>query len=194
MGGVISKGPIGVLEKETVGQSALLAKVEVIESVAVDVAKGQAVVGDNVESEVNWNAGAPVVGGTEQLFAVSLIVTQEVGGAVVEERGIAVREAGGFLVGKESDLFDAWSFENGCPVTEPFGVDLFSAFGGLTGGVEDDLSREIVSGRVNFEEFDSGLEDVGGLNGGEERLKGGDRIVLGGGGGRVAALDRKSVV
>ena len=75
MGGEISKGSIGVLEEEAVGQSALLAKVEVIESVAVDVAKGQAVVGDNVESEANWNAGAPVIGGTEQLFAVSLIVT-----------------------------------------------------------------------------------------------------------------------
>ena len=76
-------------------------------------------------------------------------------------------------------------------MTEPFGVDLFSAFGGLTGGVEDDLSREIVSGRVNFEEFDSGLEDVGGLNGGEERLEGNNRVILKRCGLRAAALDKE---
>ena len=40
-------------------------------------------VGNDIKPEVDGNARTPVVGGTEQLFPVSLIVAQEVGGAVV---------------------------------------------------------------------------------------------------------------
>ena len=63
-------------------------------------------------------------------------------------------------------------------MAEPFGVDLFWSFGGLASGVKHDTACKIVSGLVDPIEFNFGLKDVGGLNGGQERLKGDDGIVL----------------
>ena len=71
-----------------------------------------------------------------------------------------------------------WRLDVWCPMAEPFSVDLFWSFGGLTSGIKHDTTCEIVSGLVDPVEFNFGLKDVGGLNGGQERPKGNDRIVL----------------
>ena len=132
-----------------------------------------------------------MVGRTEQLFPVSLIVPKEVGGAVFQERGFIFGKSGGLFVGKESDPLDMRCFDVWCPMAKPLGVDLYSSLGGLAGGVKPDMTCEIISGRIHPVEFNFGLKNVGGLNGGQERLEGNDRVILKGCGLRATALDEK---
>ena len=60
--GLIGHGSVLILDEQPVGQATLLAEIEIIEVVAVDIADGDAVVGDDVESEVTGYAGPPVIG------------------------------------------------------------------------------------------------------------------------------------
>ena len=97
-----------------------------------------------------------MVGGTEQLFPVSLIVPKESGSAVFQERGFIFGKSGGLLVGKESDPLDMRCFDVSCPMAKPLGVDLYSSLGGLAGGIKPDMVRL----SVGIEHIDDILEDI----------------------------------
>lgn len=83
----VAHGAVGVLQEEFVWKSALLAEVEVFESIAIDVADGEAVVCGGVESEVSGKAESPMVGGAEKLVLVGGEFTKDGGGDVGEELG-----------------------------------------------------------------------------------------------------------
>jgi len=86
-GGKIPHGAVGIFEEKAVGKAALLAEVEVFESVAIDIAKGEAVVGGGIKAEVAREAEAPVVGGAKDLVAVGGNFTKDRGGDVGEKAG-----------------------------------------------------------------------------------------------------------